>query len=43
MSGRNSGVFTPWPNGPWPPLAKKFFVDIVQKLENLVWPPLCEH
>ena len=24
-----------------PPLAKKFFFDIVKKLENLVWPPLC--
>ena len=23
-----------------PPLAKKFFFDIVKKLENLVWPPL---
>ena len=30
-----------WAHGPLG--QKKFFFDILKKLENLVWPPLCEH
>ena len=35
----SSGIFTPWPNRPWPPLAKKNFFYIVNKFKNLVWLP----